>query len=146
MGTVSDIKTGIASLVVSGLGADYTELQYGIDVAKNRFQGCTKGYAINPGKVDQTEGVTRHITVGQEFEIVLTETFGQSQTGDQLQRSTASTLYDRLETLYRAIVREKAATTGVIQVGTLAVDTPEFLDSNVAVLRATVVIKYRTAL
>lgn len=147
MGTATDVTAGIAGLVTSTLGADYTELAYASDVAKNRFLGTTKGYAVLAGDLDEVDGVTRYVTVDQKFETVLTETYGQSQVGDQAQRTAATTLYGRMETLYRAIVANKAGVPGsVIRVGSLNVSQPEFLDSNVAVIRATMIIKYRTAL
>lgn len=147
MGTATDVAAGISALVVSTLGATYTELAYGVDVARNRFNGGTLGYAVLAGELDQTDGVTRYVTVDQQFEVVLTETYGQSQVGDQAQRTAAHTLYGRIETLYKQIVANKAGVPAlVMHVGTLSVSKPEFLDSNVAVVRATMIIKYRTAL
>ncbi len=147
MGTTSDILTAAKALTVTVLGAEYKELPFSFDIAKNKFAGGSKGYAVLPGQIDQAEGVTRYLTADQDFEVTLTETFASSQVGDSSQRDTAATLFTRMEGLYTRMVSDKAGLPAtVLLVSRLRVLAPQFLDSNVAVLRATFSIKYRTAL
>lgn len=145
MGTAQTIKAGIASLIASNLG-DHTELIYGLDIQKNKLLGGTKAYAITPAEVDQLSGVTGYVTVNQLFEVVLTDSFAPAKLSDADQQSAAVTLFGRMETLYKEIKKNKAGVPTVMNVSSLSIARPEFLDSNVAVLRATMTIQYRTAL
>jgi hypothetical protein len=144
---VADILVGIKAIIVSELGAEYKELPFTLDVAKNRFAGGTKGYAAWMGLgPTQTAGNNGFITVDHTFEVTLTDTYGSSQTGDAAQRVQALALFNRMEAVYVRIVAEKAGVPSrVMSAERLAIQPPEFLDSNVAVLRASFDIKYRTA-
>ncbi len=145
MGTAETIKTGIVALITSNL-PDHTALAFGIDIQKNKLLGGTKGYAVTPAEVSQLDGVTGYVTVGQLFELVLTDSFAPAKLSDADQQTAAATLFGRMETLYKEIKKNKAGVPAVINVSGLAIARPEFLDSNVAVLRASMTIQYRTAL
>ncbi len=143
--TTSDILTAAKALVVTTISA--TELPFAVDISKNRFAGCANGFSLMPGQIEQAESVTRYITADQDFDLALTETFATTQVGDGAQRAAATTLFTRMEAVYTQMMANKAgAPTTVLLVSRLRVRAPEFLDSNVAVLRATFSIKYRTAL
>lgn len=145
--TVAAILAGIKAAAVAELGATYRELPFTLDVAKNRFAAGTRGYAAWADRIDQAEGVTQSVTVDQEFVLTLTETFGPAQLGDANQRTAGESLYARLHAVFNRIVRTKAGVPGtVLIVQRLTVLPLEFLDSNVAVCRASFSIKYRNAL
>ena len=146
MSAVSDIVTGIKAIVASELGGGFSELPFVLDVAKNRFAGGTKGYGVWTGQVVQASGVNGYVTVDQSFELVLTDTYGSTQTGDAAQRTAGIALHGRLEDIYVRISAEKAGVPSQVMNVTRLIATPvQFIDSNVAVLRATFDIKYRTA-
>ncbi len=145
--TASTIETGIKAQIVTELGASYVELPFTHDVSKNKFRGGTTGYAVIPGRIDETDGVNGYVTVDQEFGIILTESYVSAQTNDLSQRVAARTLIGRLEDVYERLIRQKAgAAAQVMRVSGLSAAPVEFIDANVAVLRATISIKYRTAL
>ncbi len=143
---VADILTGIKAAVVTELGAGYRELPFSLDVAKNKFAGGTNGYACWAERIDQADGVNGYVTVDQEFALTLTETFGPAQVGDGNQRTIGEALFNRMEAVYARVARTKAGVPSRVMIVNRLVVTPIlFLDSNVAVLRATFAIKYRTA-
>lgn len=143
--TVGDMLTGIKGIIANQLGATFKELPFSLDVTKNRLLGGTRGYAAWAGLMNESPGVTGFVTVDQTFEMTLTDSYGSSQTGDAAQRAVGIQLYDRLEAIYVRLVSEKAGSPArVMNVSRLIVEPIQFIDSNVASLRATFDIKYRT--
>lgn len=141
---VSDILTGIKAIIVDELGADYRELPFSLDVAKNRFQGGTKAYAVWALDMFQSDSVTHAVTVDHTFNVVLTESFGSSQVGDSAQRVAGLALFNRFQEVYLRIVAEKAQVPSQVMIVQRLVTQPiQFIDSNVAVFRAAFDIKYR---
>lgn len=147
MGTTATIESGIKAAIIAELGAGFTELAHSLDPTKNKFLGGTQAYGVVPGVIVQRAGVNGFVTVDQRFQIVLTESFAPPKTGDASMLAAARTLHGRLETVYTRLVRTKAGVpASVINVFDLDAEVPEYFDSNVAVLRATITIKFRTAL
>ncbi len=143
--TVADILTGIKAIVVAELGAEYRELPFSLDVAKNKFQAGTKAYAAWAGPIVQAEGVNSYVTVDQAFNLTLTESYGSSQVSDAQQRVAGQSLYERFEQIYVKVSAQKAGVPSrVMIVQRLSVPSLSFLDGT-AILSASFELKYRTA-
>jgi len=141
--SVTDISTGIKARVVS-LQATSKELEYGLDVSKNKFRATYTGYAVVPEDIRQTTGALSTFTVDQLFTVKLARSFGPDKTGDQAQLVAANTLYQEMYDLCKSLVTTKPHA-GVLLVSEVEVGKVQ-LSATMVTLTATLKIKYRQAL
>jgi hypothetical protein len=146
MGTVSSLVTSIKTRAASVLGGTYSEIAYVNDIKKNSFKGNEKRYGVIAKDGDQIDGVNRHITIEQTFEVVLTDNFMNTSMSDSAQQVTNATLQDLCVDIYKDLASTKCgANPNVLIVTDLSLNEPETLDS-IVVQRCSFNIKYRTAL
>ncbi len=147
MSTADTLRTGLTTLIGTALGAEYVELPYTIDAQKNKFRAGIKSFALLPGRRKQVDGVTSFATFDQSYGVWLTEAYPPGRQDDAQARSIADTLLDRMEDLYRSAVADKAGSPGIVMsVSEFESDPVEYIDGNMAVLKAQFTIKYRIAL
>lgn len=148
MSEISDITTNLKALLATQLGATYSELSHATIVEKNVFKGSSKKYAVLPKSLAQVDGVTCAVTVDQNFDLKLTDSYGGKSLNDTDKQTKTIALQELMFSLYKEIVNTKAGTPAiVIHTKDLTIGDPEYLeDDHVVVITATVTIKYRKQL
>jgi hypothetical protein len=128
----------------------YVKLAYIEDVAKNTFRktGTKDCYGIRALEADQLPGVTKTITLNQEFEVILTSGYTQSTISDASQISDSLDLRANFLGLYKRYVNGKGGLPGtILNITDLILQDPEYLDDDkVVVQRAKMNIQYRYSL
>lgn len=144
--TVSQIVTALESGIVAELGATWTRLDHVHDIQKNSLRSANNRYGVRPlGYSSQIEDtILRYLTVGHDFEIVLTRNY-VNRNGDSNLQTQINQLFDDTEDLaVRFFVNKLGLPAIVISVSAVNVEEPEILeeDDTVAV-RAIFTVKYR---
>lgn len=135
---VNDILTGIKSTTASVLGSGYSELPYGLDVAKNNFNNNHNRYSVVPGASTETASVTKFVTMSQNFEIVLSKAYIDDGISDSDKQQAAIDAQDLVFDIYKSLVNTKAGVPSrVINITDLNINLPEFIDDQkVVIVRA----------
>lgn len=145
---IGDITTSMKAEIAAELGASYSELQFVEDVAKNSFRTNNNRYGVRALVASQLPGVTKHVTLNQEFEVVLTKGYTQSSIDDSSQVTKSLDLRAELLGIYKRFINGKAGIPGtVLNVTDLILAEPEYLeDDKVVIQRASMNIQYRYSL
>ena len=143
-----DITTSLKAEVLSVLGSSYKELDYVEDVAKNSFRTSNDRYGVRALGGLQEPGVTKNVTITQQYEIVLTKGYTESNLNDS---PAVTKSYDNRENLldiYKQIVNNRGGLPGtILNITDLIISEPEFLvNDKVAIQRATISVTYRYSL
>ena len=143
-----DITNALKSEVSTVLGADYRELAYLEDVAKNSFRSSNDRYGVRALGGLQIPGVTKNVTLTQQFEIVLTKGYTESNIDDEPQVTKSYDNRENLLDIYKELVNNRGGLPGtILNIFDLAISEPEFLeDDKVAIQRATFNVTYRYSL
>jgi hypothetical protein len=144
--TTSSIYTAILGVVATNAGASYQELPYVINVEKNDLRRIKNGYGVRYLEANASEGVTRHYTLDQRFEIILTTSNPRKNDDSDLLTATA-TLYDLIDDIFKDLVATKVGLPSlVLLVYEPSISEPEYLnDNDFIVLRHQVTVKYRSS-
>lgn len=135
---ISSIKTRTASV----LGSSYSELPYATDIGNNK--STAKKYGVIPLASSEISTNLRTITLDQQFELILTDTF-INKSGDANEQLVSSTMQDLAFDVYTDLVTTKAGSPStVLMVSNLQIDKPEKFQDNAVVIKARFIIKYRT--
>ncbi len=147
MNVVEQINNAMKTRIASLLASPWAELNYVLDVGKNEFKGNTKRYGVRPLNGDTVSGVTRHYTINQDFEVILTHDYIPHPTNDVDQRAKTFLLYDKMDVIFKDLFCSKAnLNTIILNIEELNMAEPEYsLAENVVVLRALFTVKYRQA-
>ena len=145
---IADITTAIKGQIITELGVSYKELAYVEDVAKNSFRTSNNRYGVRALVAGQLPGVTKFVTLNQEFEIILTKGYIQSSIDDTSQVTGSLDLRAELLSIYKRLINTKAGLPGtVLNITDLILSSPEYLeDDKVVIQRATMNIQYRYSL
>jgi hypothetical protein len=145
---INDITNGIKSTVQNTLGSEYSEMPYGLDVAKNNFNNNHNRYAVIPGASTETDSVTKFVTMSQSFEVVLSKAYIDDGISDAEKQQTAIDAKDLVFNIYKSLVNTKAGTPlQVINVTDLSIDSSEFIDEQkVVIIRASFNVLHRFTL
>lgn len=145
---ITDITNSIKSEVATELGAAYKELAYVEDVAKNSLRTSNDRYGVRALVASQLPGVTKNITLNQEFEVILTKGYIESSIDDTSQVSKSLDLRAEFLSIYKRLVNGKAGLPGtVLNITDLILAEPEYLeDDKVVIQRASMSIQYRYSL
>ena len=146
---ITDIKASLESELEAEL-TGFTKLSYVEDVAKNTFRktGTKDCYGIRALGASQLPGVTKTVTLNQEFEVILTKGYTQSTVSDTSQVTDSLDLRAEFLGLYKRYVNDKGGLPGtILNITDLILAEPEYLeDDKVVVQRATMNIQYRYSL
>lgn len=144
--TSSSIFDGIKTIVAANAGATFQELAYVINVEKNDLRRIKNGYGVRYLEANPSDGVTRHYTLDQRFEIILT-TSNPRKNDDSGLLSSTSTLYDLIDDIFKDLVNSKVGLPSlVLLVYQPTISEPEYLnDNDFIVLRHQVTVKYRSS-
>ena len=144
---VSNIKAGIESRIDASLPS-YKKLSYQLDIAKNKFKGDRKGYAVTPLSSNETDSTLGVLTMDQTFSVTLTDSYNagaQSQVNDEAKANVVVTLTDNILSLYKDIsVNKKGIDSSVLLINNLSISEAEFIEEEkLAYVTCSFTVKYK---
>jgi len=144
---VSNIKAGIESRIDASLPS-YKKLSYQLDIAKNKFKGDRKGYAVTPLSSNETDSTLGVLTMDQTFSVTLTDSYNagaQSQVNDEAKANVVVTLTDNILSLYKDIsVNKKSIDSSVLLINDLSISEAEFIEEEkLAYVTCSFTVKYK---
>lgn len=144
---IRDILDALCDCAQLHLGQEWSKIKYLEDIELNNNSSQNKVFGIRPLEAIEVEGVLKHVTLSQEFELVLVRSkLAKTPAGDSAFRELS---YDnRRDAL---CIYKHAANTNLgnlaLVVNGLTISEPEFLeDGKVVVQRATFNVIYRCKL
>jgi hypothetical protein len=145
---VDDIINALLAEVSAELGGSYSQLAYVENVEQNSFRTNNDRYGIRARAASQVPGVTKMVTLTQQFELILTKGYYVSNLDDNNKVSTAQTAIGLVFDIYkRFVVNRGGLPLVILNINNLLVSEPSYLDeSKVSVIRATLDITYRYSL
>lgn len=149
MGIATDLRDSVRTRMAAVLGVDFSELTNVTEIEKNAFKGANKRYGVVANEISEVLGSTCHLTVDQNFEMVLTNGyFSNVKASDSDKRGKALELQDLMFDIYKDLKTTKSGSPSlVMQTYNLNIQEPEYLEENhVVAIRATLTIKYRSLL
>lgn len=143
--SISAFVSSIKTVVSTSLGQAYTELGYANDVAKNTFKGNDKRYAVLPKGANEVSGILGHVTLEQDFEIILTDGYMNTAMSDGQAQAKAIALQDLAIEVYNDLVKTKAGSPSIcLSIRELSLSEPQFIEKDHVIVQSmTVKIKYR---
>lgn len=147
MGSVRTIYDAMVSEIADELGSEWQQLQRWLTaVEQNTSRNILKGYGVIPGSVNRAPGVTRAITLDQNFQVVLTDQNSREITDEKRVTQLLDVLYDAADSIHDRLMNKQLGIPGVVTtVRFPSINDPEYLDSFI-VLRMGVVVNYRRQL
>lgn len=144
MSMVSDITAAIESKVES-IAVGFQKSQYIWDTTRNSDSKNQSYYAVRAGSVSFISGTCRTITLEQQFELELGDSFKNRRDKDSDANEKIMELYAVHEAILREIMRDNFNIGRVQVVGGLDIEAPEVDNENkVCRIVATYTIRYRT--
>jgi hypothetical protein len=146
MTIVGDIHAAIIALAQSTFGAEYKLLKHVLDPAQNDARGIAKGFGVKQGAASSTEGVTRHYTMNQKFEILIMNS-AVTRANDQDLLEIFNNLYDLADSfLNAAFITKLGLPSTVLIVDQPELSEPQLLPNDGALLIVGFNVKYRRAI
>lgn len=149
MGIATDLRDSVRTRMAAVLGPDFSELTNVTEIEKNAFKGANKRYGVVANEMNEVAGSTCHVTIDQEYEMVLTNGFFSNvKASDSDKRDKALELQDLMFDIYKDLKSSKSGRPDlVMHTFSLTIQEPEYLEENhVVAIRATLTIKYRSLL
>lgn len=150
MGTVvKEIFEAVETVIQTELGftAAANRLRHIIEFEKNDFRTIEDAYGLLRGTAEPVTGVNRSYTMDHGYQLLLT---GRviSRSDDQAIQEVLHTLYDRADTVLKALINQKAGlATKVLNIFGQTWPDPEVFDENkLVLLRTGFIIKFREPL
>jgi hypothetical protein len=142
---IQQIKESIENRINLVLPGSWVPLSYVEEIEKNSFRGVTERYAVRPLEATETSGVVGTATFQQQFEIVLTKLYFESNVNENKKIATGLELREFCLDVYRELIHTKAGLpTRVMNVSELVIAEPQYLtESFVVVQRAQLLITWR---
>ena len=95
----------MVSQISDELGSDWQQLQRWItDVEQNTSRNILKGFGVIPGAAFVAPGVTKAMTLDQNYQIVLTDQNSREVTDDVAIKQLLDVLYDAAEQIHIRIL------------------------------------------
>lgn len=145
---ITDITASMKSEISAELGVSFKELQFVEEIPKNSFRTNNDRYGVRALVASQLPGVTKQVTLNQEFEVILTKAYTQSSLDDTSQVTKSLELRESMLCIYKRFINGKAGLPGtVLNITDLILSEPEYLeDDKVVIQRASMNIQYRYSL
>ena len=144
---INDIKAGIEARLAIVIPT-YSVLAYQIDIAKNKFKGNSKGFAVQPAPASEVESLLGAFTMDHSFSITLTNSYNdgaKAQLGDALKSSRVTELSDVILDTYKDLVINKGnIDSSILIINDLSIEAAEFLEEEkVITMKFNINIKYK---
>lgn len=137
---IAAIKVQAASV----LGTSYVELAYSNNLDKNSFNGNFKRYGVLPADATEISSITNYVTIDQNFELILIDSFINTAMSDSAESAKGSALQDLAYDVYRNLISTKCGVpNSVIQVHSFTAAKPETIEDKAVTVRASFSVKYR---
>ncbi len=145
---ISELITGLENVVQGVLGSEYKKLDYVFEISKNSLQGNPQRFGVITKGGISDSGVTRALTMNQDFEIMLVDSYINRDQCDEKQRELVNKMHEKIFEIFDSIFLTKAGKPEyVMNLNRLNISEIDFLtDDNAAILRATINIIYRQRL
>jgi hypothetical protein len=142
---VTSIFNAITSTVTTALGPDYKQLRNIFKPEDNDLRIINKAYAVRHGASTNADGITRHYTMDQRFEVVLVNRASQRD-DDAATQAIFGVLYDKADDILRAAFSTKLGIPSIVlNVDSPEISQPELLENDAAVIVLSFNVKYRQA-
>ena len=145
---ITTIKVGIETRIQATLSG-FSEMNHGILVENNTKTSLNNKYVVIPDVIETNfnNGTLGWITVNQTYIVKLSKEFKQTQINDHDKQDVAIELMQKhCFDLYQDLVNNRAgATSIVINIDDMNIDTPDFIDNSV-VVSMSFIVTYRKKL
>lgn len=147
MNEVQSLVQSLTTVCSSFLGAEYSEMKFKRKIEDNSFMGSTKKYGVVSGDISDMSGATRFVTVTQNFDINLTNSYITTANGDSPKDNAIVELQDKGLELYREILNTKANNPAIVMnINSLSSNIEELEEDKVIVNKLSFDITYRKGL
>ena len=85
---VSDIVSGMRTVISTALGAGWQELRNWYNVEKNDVRSAAQAYNVRPLSASPVDGVMKYYTVDHTFEVILSDVIARGN--DDSEKETGS--------------------------------------------------------
>lgn len=143
MNIVEQIFDSVETIAQATLGGTWKKLPKVLKPEDNDLRTIERGFGVRFGAASAAEGVTRVYTMDHVFELVLgRRAVERNDDGEVLE--TFNDLYAKADDVFRELVLKKAGLPGIVLlIDKPAMDPPQILANEGAILVMSFVIKYR---
>ena len=143
MSVVFRISSQITNLMAEVLGKKFQPLKYVYDIEKNSKRSKQKGFGVIPLGLETTEGMSRHYTVEQGFQLVVMDRY-EDRNDESQKKAVILNLFSKAEELVDRILRGGIGVLEVIHVASFSIADPEVLEAEASVvLRLEIRVQWR---
>jgi hypothetical protein len=140
---VANIHSAIVDLAQTTFGPEYSLLTKVFDPSQNDTRGVNKAFGVRHGEATSSEGVTRHYTMNQRFQLLIMNQ-AINRSNDQDVQTVFNTLYDLADSfLNAAFLTRLGLPNTVLIVDQPDMSEPELLANDGALLIVGFNVKYR---
>ena len=145
---VKNIVSAIETRIAAVIGTTHKKMDYVYDITKNSLNRDYNRYGVIPMGLTNDTGVTRAMTVDQDFEIIFINRFVNKQGDDVKQRDAVNDLFKQFYLVINDLYATKLGIPEtVMTVNRVTINDPEFTDEdNTANIRIRINVKYRQLL
>jgi hypothetical protein len=104
---MSDVISGLRTVIQDSLGTDYSRLTHEFHIDKNVFIGASKRWGLVPTSAPQRDGNNRTVTVDLEFEVTLTDEYISSEYEEQALIEKQIEMFGEFEDLWKNLANKK---------------------------------------
>ena len=147
MSTYSEILEKIKERVIASIPGDWDEIPFMFEIEKNSKLGNDRRYGVVPSSMTSTTDlpINNHLTVGHEFQVIITDNYINSKHSDEGLRDSLLNLYSMVDDLIISVIRSNIVyPDSIYSVSYQGTDLPELYEDNgVIVLRINFEVKYK---
>lgn len=139
--TVGDVHAALLSTCSTVLGAGWQQLKKVFDPAQNDLRNIEQAYGVRHGAASPIENITVVYSMGQQFDIVLTDR-AANRDSDLAIQERLNVLYDKADQIFKEALRTRLSLNIVTLVSGLRFEKPELLDNGAILLTASLDVTY----
>lgn len=142
-GVVENIASALSKVMAQKLGAGFQLLKYVYEIEKNSKRSKERGYGVTPGDMETVDGMSRHYTVEQAFNLVIMDRY-EDRNDESRKKEAIFNLYERAEKIIENIYLGNLGVSEVINMASFAIAEPEILsEESAVVLRIEIRVQWR---
>ncbi|MBK9496913.1 MAG: hypothetical protein IPO08_20875 [Xanthomonadales bacterium] len=139
--TVGDVHAALLATCSTVLGAGWQQLKKVFDPAQNDLRNIEQGYGVRHGAASPLENITVVYSMGQQFDIVLTDR-AANRDSDLAIQERLNVLYDKADQIFKEALRTRLSLDIVTLVSGLRFEKPELLTNGAILLTASLDVTY----